>query len=83
MTLPPTPLELFGNDLGMECLDWPLDMEYTCPNEDGENGLHFGDGSTPKPNNDHAIGNLLQSSFDTWAALEGTFHQPIDMETVW
>jgi hypothetical protein len=30
-----------------------------------------------------ATENLLQSSFDTWDALEGTFQRPIGNETIW
>jgi hypothetical protein len=41
----------------------------------------YTDGGTNTDSN--LMENLLQSSFDTWAALEGTFQQPIDMETVW
>jgi hypothetical protein len=63
-------------------IDWPLNFENELSTWTGMDGCYmYTDNGTNADAN--LMENLLQSSFDTWAALEGTFQQPIDMETVW
>ncbi len=84
-TLTPTLIEPSGGEAGrLDELDWPPNLDSSFAYEDGQNEFRFCDpDGMPVFHDNHAIGNLLQSSFDKWAALEGTFEQPIDMDTVW
>ena len=66
----------------VQSVDWQPSLDNAIPN------LMWSDerssyGMSTASCNDYMIGNLLQTSFDSWAALEGTFQQPMDTEIVW
>lgn len=87
-TMPTSPMDLFGDDLlnRVDGFAWSPSANNAFAGENAQDLFHFygNDNTNGTPRHeDEAIGNLLQSSFDTWTALGGAFQPPIDMDPVW
>lgn len=64
-------------------IDWLSNLNNVFSTSTGNDDGNIQGIGTPTFNGPYAMENLLQTSFESWTALEGTMTEPVDMENLW